>query len=287
MNSPIGHDRNADQIAYWNGPDGQRWTDRQADAGHAAGAGHASLIDRAAGAPGERIIDVGCGCGGTTHRARADAWRRRAMCSASTSPGRCWRARGRSRPRGCRSISCWQMPPSIRSTPASFDLLVSRFGVMFFAEPAISFANLRQALRPSGRMAFACWREPRENPWMMAPLQAVYQARAEVAAAGPGRSRSLRLRVGRARPPHPRRSRLQGDRDGAGRALARYRDRARARGGGAGRLRSARRAARSMGIRRRRARRRDNRCARRSPVSARATTVPLPGSIWIVTARAS
>src|SRR5262249_54679080 len=51
----------------------------------------------------------------------------------------------------------------------------SGFGVMFFAEPVLSFANLRKALRPSGRVAFACWREPRENPWMMAPLQAIYQ----------------------------------------------------------------------------------------------------------------
>ena len=59
--------------------------------------------------------------------------------------------------------------------PESFDLLVSRFGVMFFAEPVVSFANLRRALRPSGRLAFACWREPRENPWMMAPLQAIYR----------------------------------------------------------------------------------------------------------------
>jgi len=59
--------------------------------------------------------------------------------------------------------------------PASFDLLVSRFGVMFFADPVLAFANMRRALRPSGRLAFACWREPRENPWMMAPLQAVYQ----------------------------------------------------------------------------------------------------------------
>jgi SAM-dependent methyltransferase len=59
--------------------------------------------------------------------------------------------------------------------PASFDLLVSRFGVMFFAEPARSFANMRRALRPSARLAFACWHEPRENPWMMAPLQAAYK----------------------------------------------------------------------------------------------------------------
>jgi hypothetical protein len=46
---------------------------------------------------------------------------------------------------------------------------------MFFAEPALSFANLRRALRPSGRLAFACWREPRENPFFMAPLHAVYK----------------------------------------------------------------------------------------------------------------
>jgi SAM-dependent methyltransferase len=59
--------------------------------------------------------------------------------------------------------------------PASFDLLVSRFGVMFFAEPAVSFANLHKAMRPSGRLAFACWRDPRENPFFMAPLQAVYK----------------------------------------------------------------------------------------------------------------
>ena len=59
--------------------------------------------------------------------------------------------------------------------PESTDLLASRFGVMFFADPAISFANMRKALRPSGRLTFACWREPRENPWMMTALQAVYQ----------------------------------------------------------------------------------------------------------------
>ena len=59
--------------------------------------------------------------------------------------------------------------------PASIDLLASRFGVMFFADPAKSFANMRQALRPSGRLAFACWREPRENPFFMAPLQAAYK----------------------------------------------------------------------------------------------------------------
>ena len=45
------------------------------------------------------------------------------------------------------------------------------FGVMFFADPARSFANLRRALKPGARLAFACWREAKQNPWMMIPLR--------------------------------------------------------------------------------------------------------------------
>src|ERR1700761_8009553 len=66
MDTPIGHDRNADQIAYWNGPNGQRWTDRQAEQDVLLAPVTQALIDRAMLQPGERIIDVGCGCGGTS-----------------------------------------------------------------------------------------------------------------------------------------------------------------------------------------------------------------------------
>jgi SAM-dependent methyltransferase len=56
---------------------------------------------------------------------------------------------------------------------------------MFFAEPAVSFANMRRALRPTGRLAFACWREPRDNPFFMAPLQAVYKHAPKLPQLGP------------------------------------------------------------------------------------------------------
>src|SRR6476661_9163037 len=59
--------------------------------------------------------------------------------------------------------------------PGRTDLMFSRFGVMFFADPTLSFQNMRKALRPGGRMVFASWREPRKNPWMLLPLQAAYQ----------------------------------------------------------------------------------------------------------------
>ena len=58
-----------------------------------------------------------------------------------------------------------------RFESAAFDLLFSRFGVMFFAEPARAFANLRTALKPSGRLAFACWRKFDENPWFADSLK--------------------------------------------------------------------------------------------------------------------
>ena len=59
--------------------------------------------------------------------------------------------------------------------PARADLLFSRFGVMFFEDPVRSFKNLRGALRPGGRVVFACWREPKRNGWLMLALQEAYK----------------------------------------------------------------------------------------------------------------
>src|SRR6202163_5139385 len=59
--------------------------------------------------------------------------------------------------------------------PGRANLLCSRFGVMFFADPVQSFANMRCGLRGGARLAFACWRELRENPWLLLPLQEAYR----------------------------------------------------------------------------------------------------------------
>jgi SAM-dependent methyltransferase len=69
--------------------------------------------------------------------------------------------------------------------PASADVLVSRFGVMFFAEPARAFANLRTALKPAGRVAFACWRAPKLNPFFVVPLMAAYKHVPKLPEVGP------------------------------------------------------------------------------------------------------
>jgi ubiquinone/menaquinone biosynthesis C-methylase UbiE len=174
MDTPTGHDQNADQIAYWNGPAGQRWADRQAAQDILLGPVANILIDRAKPQAGERVIDIGCGSGVTTIAfARKVAPSGHAFGVDISAP---MLARARaSAPKELPVDFTLADATVYPFDPASFDLLASRFGVMFFADPALSFANMRKALKPSGRLAFACWREPRENPFFMAPLQAAYK----------------------------------------------------------------------------------------------------------------
>jgi ubiquinone/menaquinone biosynthesis C-methylase UbiE len=174
MESPVGHDQNADQIAYWNGPGGQHWADRQQTQDIVLAPVADILIDCAKAKAGERVVDVGCGAGATTIALAQKIGPTGRVLGVDISAPMLARAR---------QIAQAGMPIEFVLAdatvypfePASFDLLASRFGVMFFAQPALSFANLRRALRPSGRLAFACWQEPRDNPFFMAPLEAVYK----------------------------------------------------------------------------------------------------------------
>lgn len=174
MELPSGHEANADQISYWNGPSGQRWADRQGAQDILLGPIADVLIDRAKPVPGERVLDVGCGSGATTIAfARAVAPGGFALGLDVSGP---MLAQARATAPRNLPLDFVQADATVYPfDPASFDLLASRFGVMFFADPVASFSNLRRALKSSGRLAFVCWREPRENPWMMTPLMAVYK----------------------------------------------------------------------------------------------------------------
>jgi SAM-dependent methyltransferase len=174
MDTPTGHEQNADQISYWNGPGGQRWADRQQAQDILLRPIADALIDRASPKAGERIIDVGCGSGATTIAFAQKVGPSGHVFGIDVSGPMLARAR-QSAPKELPVDFVLADATVYPFDPSSFDLLASRFGVMFFAQPALSFANMRRALRPSGRLAFACWREPRENPFFMAPLQAVYK----------------------------------------------------------------------------------------------------------------
>ena len=174
MDAPTGHDQNADQIAYWNGPGGQRWADRQQVQDILLKPVADILIDRTKAKAGERIVDVGCGSGAVSIALAQQVGPGGHVMGIDISGPMLARAR-QIAPAGLPVDFVLADATVHPFDPASLDLLVSRFGVMFFADPALSFANLRRALKPSGRLAFACWREPRENPLFMTPLQAVYK----------------------------------------------------------------------------------------------------------------
>ncbi len=161
MNAALGHEQNADQIAYWNGPGGQRWADRQAAQDVLLAPVLEILIDRARPKTGERVIDVGCGSGATTVAFAGKVGPSGHVLGIDVSGPMLERARQRVTP-GLSLEYALADATVYPFAPASFDLLASRFGVMFFADPAVSFANMRKALRSSGRLAFVCWREPRE-----------------------------------------------------------------------------------------------------------------------------
>lgn len=169
----VGHDANGDQIAYWNGPGGQMWADRQAVQDVVLGPAGDLVVDRAAPQPGERIVDVGCGSGALSIALADKVGPTGDVLGIDVSTPMLARARDRA-PAGLPLRFEWA-DATIYPFQPGFDLIASRFGVMFFADPVLSFSNLRKALKPSGRLAFACWREPRFNPFFMTPLQAVYR----------------------------------------------------------------------------------------------------------------
>ncbi|CAN5342876.1 methyltransferase domain-containing protein [soil metagenome] len=174
MPSPAADDRNADQIAYWNGAGGRHWTERQQQQDVVLAPVSKILIDRAAVKTGETVIDIGCGCGSTSFDLISLVGPGGRVPGVDISEPMLNRARELT-PAGAPVEFTLADATVYPFEPASADLLFSRFGVMFFAQPSDSFANMRKALRPGGRLAFACWRTPRDNPWMMLGLQEVYK----------------------------------------------------------------------------------------------------------------
>jgi len=173
---PAGHDRNADQIAYWNGVAGRHWTDRQSVQDVLLAPVTEKLIARVAARPDQRILDIGCGTGAISIALARQVAPSGHVLGIDISVPMLERARQLT-PKDLPADYVLADATVYPFDPQSFDLLVSRFGVMFFADPVLSFRNLRKALRPTGKLVFACWREPRENGWMMTPLMAPESSR--------------------------------------------------------------------------------------------------------------
>jgi SAM-dependent methyltransferase len=164
------HADNSAQAEYWNASAGQKWTDYQEHQDQVLRPVSERLIAAAAPKPGERVIDVGCGCGATTIQFAEPVGPAGAVLGVDVSEPMLARARERA-PQDL-PIRFELADATIYAfEPKAADLVASRFGVMFFADPAKSFANLRKGLKPGGRLAFACWRAAKQNPFFVLPLR--------------------------------------------------------------------------------------------------------------------
>lgn len=175
MSNPISADpQNADQIAYWNGPAGERWAQRQEEQDTVLAPVLAATVAKAAVRANERVIDVGCGAGASTIELGRRVGPTGHVLGIDVSAPMLARAATRIEPGLPVEFQQADMT-TYEFVRADYDLAFSRFGVMFFADPTHSFANLRKGLRSGGRLIFACWRAPEENQWVALPMRVAAQ----------------------------------------------------------------------------------------------------------------
>lgn len=167
---------NAEQIAEWNGVIGQRWAELQTDLDALVGPFGEAALQRAAPQPGERVTDVGCGCGDTTLALARRVGASGRVVGVDVSRAMLDVARSRVAQQGLANLSFVEGDAAETELPQRSDLVFSRFGTMFFSQPAAAFGHLRSSLRAGGRCVFVCWRTPRDNAWAMTPLIAARKA---------------------------------------------------------------------------------------------------------------
>ncbi|MEU1331488.1 methyltransferase domain-containing protein [Streptomyces sp. NPDC005865] len=163
---------NTEQAQAWNGPEGSHWAENQ-DRWNAVNEGFNEPLLDAAGLTPEtagdhRVLDLGCGSGQTTRLAALRAPHGHALGLDLSGPMLAT-ARERAAHEGIANIAFAQGDAQVhRFEPGAFDAAVSRFGVMFFADPAAAFGNIGRALRPGGRLAFVCPADAALNDWVAA-----------------------------------------------------------------------------------------------------------------------
>lgn len=144
---------NTAQSEAWNGYEGEHWADH-ADRYDAVNSGiNEPLLAAAKIAPGDRVLDIGCGNGQLT---RAAARRAASATGVDLSGPMLARARLLAEAEGVHNVSFEQGDAQVFGfAPGSYDVATSRFGIMFFADPVAAFTNIARALGPGGRLAVA------------------------------------------------------------------------------------------------------------------------------------
>ena len=163
---------NENEREQWSGALGAVWVRRQADLDLLMASVTGLLIERAGLEPGLRVLDLGCGAGDSTLAAAREVGPAGRVTGLDAAVQLLALGRTRAEAAGLSNIDWHPGDAQTDAVPgAPFDAALSRFGVMFFADAAAAFANIRAQLRPKARVTLAAWGPAGENPWFSLPAR--------------------------------------------------------------------------------------------------------------------
>jgi SAM-dependent methyltransferase len=164
---------NTEQAEHWNSNESSHWVAHQERYDRMLEPFGHMVLDAAQISLGESVLDVGCGCGATT-RATSPLVGSGAAVGLDLSVPMLARARADAESLGLTNTTFVEGDAQVYPFDEDrFDVLISRFGVMFFSDPVAAFANLKAATKPGGRLAFVCWQPLVENEWLLVPGAAI------------------------------------------------------------------------------------------------------------------
>jgi SAM-dependent methyltransferase len=162
----VTHETDHQQAALWNGRAGRAWAEAQEVLDQVLRPFEDLLVDAVCAGSRHRVLDVGCGTGSTT-RAVARRLGANGHCvGIDISEPMIAAARASAQREGAPASFVRADAQTHAFAPGSFDMIISRFGVMFFDEPVAAFANLRRAATHDAELRFIAWRSAAENPFM-------------------------------------------------------------------------------------------------------------------------
>lgn len=158
---------NVEMAKAWDGDEGAHWAEHAERYDAVIGAYGRHLLETAALSAGEDVLDIGCGNGASSlDAARACAPGRAVGIDLSTAMLE--RARQRAEAMGLDNVTFERGDAQVYGFNEAFDVVISRFGALFFTDPVAAFSNIGSAVRTGGRLAMLAWQGLDENEWVAA-----------------------------------------------------------------------------------------------------------------------
>lgn len=176
---------NQQQFEDWNGSSGQRWVSDADHRDRVLAPIAEVLFEHAQPSSGDHVLDLGCGCGHTTLLAADRVGPGRAMGLDLSAP---MLAVARQRAGDRTNVSFVQGDAQTHAFESTFDVVISRFGTMFYDDQVAAFTNIGAAVRPGGRLGLVTWQPFARNPWLTVPCEvlAPYGEPPEMVSGRPG-----------------------------------------------------------------------------------------------------